>query len=176
MLPRLWAIYLHGWRNNGGRGNSRSRSPLTAQFATIHPYFDGNGRTARLLTTLLLHRAGYGLKGIYSLEKYYTRDLEAYHAALTVGPSHNYYMGRVARRPVRMGRVFLSRCGRCLRQCARPRGGGGENRGQEPGNTTAQTGCPTASSRGLVRDRTLRHHQANRRTLGAPSAHRAESL
>ena len=66
------------------------------QFATIHPYFDGNGRTARLLTTLLLHRAGYGLKGIYSLEEYYARDLGACYAALTVSPSHNYYMGRVA--------------------------------------------------------------------------------
>lgn len=64
------------------------------QFATIHPYFDGNGRTARLLTNLLLHRAGYGLKGIYSLEEYYARDLGAYYEALTVGPSHNYYMGR----------------------------------------------------------------------------------
>jgi Fic family protein len=64
------------------------------QFATIHPYYDGNGRTARLLTTLLLHRAGYGLKGIYSLDEHYARDLAAYYAALTVGPSHNYYMGR----------------------------------------------------------------------------------
>lgn len=64
------------------------------QFATIHPYYDGNGRTARLLTNLLLHQAGYGLKGIYSLEEYYARDLGAYYQALTVGPSHNYYMGR----------------------------------------------------------------------------------
>ncbi|MFV3129295.1 Fic family protein [Niveispirillum sp. KHB5.9] len=64
------------------------------QFATIHPYYDGNGRTARLLATLLLHKAGYGLKGIYSLEEYYARNLGAYYQALTVGPSHNYYMGR----------------------------------------------------------------------------------
>ncbi|MFG1705745.1 Fic family protein [Nonomuraea sp. M3C6] len=64
------------------------------QYATIHPYDDGNGRTARLLTTLVLHRAGYGLKGIYSLDEHYARNLHAYYTALTVGPSHNYYMGR----------------------------------------------------------------------------------
>ena len=64
------------------------------QFATVHPYYDGNGRTARLLTTFILHWGGYGLKGLYALEEYYARDLSAYYKALTVGPSHNYYMGR----------------------------------------------------------------------------------
>ncbi len=64
------------------------------QFATIHPYYDGNGRTARLLTNLVLHKSGYGLKGIYSLEEYYATNLQAYYNALTVGESHNYYMGR----------------------------------------------------------------------------------
>jgi Fic family protein len=64
------------------------------QFATIHPYYDGNGRTARLLTTLILHLGGYDLKGLYSLEEYYARSLGDYYKALTVGPSHNYYEGR----------------------------------------------------------------------------------
>ncbi|HWF11098.1 MAG TPA: Fic family protein [Bryobacteraceae bacterium] len=64
------------------------------QFATIHPYYDGNGRTARLLTTLILHLGGYDLKGLYSLEEYYARDLGAYYEALSIGPSHNYYEGR----------------------------------------------------------------------------------
>lgn len=64
------------------------------QFATVHPYYDGNGRTARLLTTLILHRSGYGLKGIYSLEEYYAQNLPGYYEALSVGPSHNYYFGR----------------------------------------------------------------------------------
>lgn len=63
------------------------------QFATIHPYLDGNGRTARLLSSLLLRRAGYGLQGIYSLDEYYAQRIGAYYAALTVG-SHNYYQGR----------------------------------------------------------------------------------
>jgi Fic family protein len=64
------------------------------QFATIHPYYDGNGRTARLLTTLILHLGGYDLKGLYSLEEYYARNLGAYYEALAIGPSHNYYQGR----------------------------------------------------------------------------------
>jgi Fic family protein len=64
------------------------------QFATIHPYFDGNGRTARLLTNLLLHRCGYGLNGIYSLEEYYAAKLDGYYDGLSVGKSHNYYFGR----------------------------------------------------------------------------------
>jgi len=64
------------------------------QFATIHPYYDGNGRTARLLTTFILHLGGYDLKGLYSLEEYYAQNLGDYYKALTVGPSHNYYEGR----------------------------------------------------------------------------------
>ena len=64
------------------------------RFATIHPYFDGNGRTARLLTTFILHQGNYDLKGIYSLEEYYAKNLNAYYQALSIGPSHNYYMGR----------------------------------------------------------------------------------
>ncbi|MCB1110632.1 MAG: Fic family protein [Chlamydiia bacterium] len=64
------------------------------QFATIHPYYDGNGRTARLLTTLVLHLGGYDLKGLYSLEEYYARNLLNYYHAISIGPSHNYYLGR----------------------------------------------------------------------------------
>lgn len=64
------------------------------QFATIHPYYDGNGRTSRLLTTLILHLGGYDLKGLYSLEEYYAKNLLGYYRAISIGPSHNYYFGR----------------------------------------------------------------------------------
>jgi Fic family protein len=64
------------------------------QFATIHPYYDGNGRTSRLLTTLILHLGGYDLKGLYSLEEYYAKNLLGYYRAISIGPSHNYYVGR----------------------------------------------------------------------------------
>jgi Fic family protein len=79
--------------------NAELPSPVVAgiahyQFATIHPYYDGNGRTARLLTTLILHLGGYDLKGLYSLEEYYARNLGAYYDAISIGACHNYYMGR----------------------------------------------------------------------------------
>ena len=91
-------INLIDWINNEVH-KSELPVPIIAaiahyQFATIHPYYDGNGRTARLLTNLVLHKSGYGLKGIYSLEEYYATNLQAYYNALTVGESHNYYFGR----------------------------------------------------------------------------------
>ena len=83
---------------NGELGHGELPAPIVAalahyQFATIHPYIDGNGRTARLLTTLIARKAGYGLKGIYSLDEYYARNLSGYYAALSAG-AHNYYDGR----------------------------------------------------------------------------------
>lgn len=64
------------------------------QFVTIHPYYDGNGRTGRLLATFLLHRGGYGLHGVFSLEEHHARDLAAYYRSLVTHPHHNYYEGR----------------------------------------------------------------------------------
>jgi Fic family protein len=67
---------------------------LHYQFVTIHPYDDGNGRTARLIATFLLHSGGYGLNGFYSMEEHHARDLEGYYRSLVTHPHHNYYEGR----------------------------------------------------------------------------------
>lgn len=64
------------------------------QFLTIHPYMDGNGRTARMIATYILRRGGFGLKGLFVLENFYDRNLGDYYKALQMGLSHNYYFGR----------------------------------------------------------------------------------
>jgi len=64
------------------------------QFETIHPFFDGNGRTGRMLTTWILYQAEYDLGKFYSLEEFYARDLQNYYHALVTHPHHNYYFGR----------------------------------------------------------------------------------
>ena len=67
---------------------------LHYQFETIHPFIDGNGRTGRLLVTLLLNQRGYGLNGFYSLEEYYFKNLLGYYKALENSTHHNYYFGK----------------------------------------------------------------------------------
>jgi Fic family protein len=64
------------------------------QFETIHPFFDGNGRTGRMLTTWILYQGGYDLGKFYALEEFYADDLPKYYDALVTYPHHNYYFGR----------------------------------------------------------------------------------
>jgi Fic family protein len=66
------------------------------QFVTIHPFFDGNGRAARALATWILYRGGYDLGRFYSLEEFYSQDLQGYYEALMTHPYHNYYDGRAS--------------------------------------------------------------------------------
>lgn len=62
-------------------------------FLCIHPFNDGNGRMSRLLTLLLLYRAGY-LAGKYiSLERYIEKTKNRYDEALQES-SMGWYEGR----------------------------------------------------------------------------------
>ncbi|TNF32975.1 MAG: Fic family protein [Deltaproteobacteria bacterium] len=48
----------------------------------IHPFVDGNGRTARLLSTLLLYQRGYDFKYLFDLSSYYDKNRDAYYENL----------------------------------------------------------------------------------------------
>lgn len=52
------------------------------EIARIHPFIDGNGRTARLLATLILYLSGFDHRRIFALDDYYDRDRKSYYAAL----------------------------------------------------------------------------------------------
>ncbi len=67
---------------------------LAHRFVSIHPFSDGNGRTARALATTELWRSGYDMRGFLSLEEHYTADLGAYYDNLQMGLPVNYYDGR----------------------------------------------------------------------------------
>ncbi|MFN2229023.1 MAG: Fic family protein, partial [Anaerolineae bacterium] len=51
-------------------------------FLAIHPFQDGNGRLSRVLTTLLLLRAGYSYVSYSSLESVIEQSKEGYYLAL----------------------------------------------------------------------------------------------
>ena len=51
-------------------------------FLCVHPFNDGNGRMSRLLTTLLLYRAGYVVGKYVSLESKIEKTKESYYKAL----------------------------------------------------------------------------------------------
>ncbi len=64
------------------------------QLVTIHPFEDGNGRTARLMSGYILDLNGYGFNGIGSLEEYFAYDPEEYYNSLQMGLPVLYYEGR----------------------------------------------------------------------------------
>ena len=64
------------------------------QLVTIHPFEDGNGRTARLLSGYIMDLNGYGFNGIGSLEEYFAYDIDEYYESIQMGPPALYYSGR----------------------------------------------------------------------------------
>ncbi|MBP7055695.1 MAG: Fic family protein [Candidatus Omnitrophica bacterium] len=52
------------------------------EIARIHPFVDGNGRTARLLAALILYKSGFDHRRFFALDDHYDEDRSAYYAAL----------------------------------------------------------------------------------------------
>ena len=52
------------------------------QFVHIHPFMDGNGRTARILSALILYKTDYDFKRLFTISEYYDKDRPAYYKAI----------------------------------------------------------------------------------------------
>jgi Fic family protein len=55
---------------------------LHYELVRIHPFTDGNGRTARAMALLLLFQEGYQVKKFFALEEYYDSHPDEYYSAL----------------------------------------------------------------------------------------------
>jgi len=83
--PRLMTELI-GWVNDERNASRLHPLLITALcvvvFLEIHPFQDGNGRLSRVLTTLLLLKAGYACVPYSSLESVIEQSKEAYYVAL----------------------------------------------------------------------------------------------
>ncbi len=59
------------------------------ELSAIHPFNDGNGRTARALATLILYKRGYDFRHLFALEDYYNNDRPSYYKAINSGKTYD---------------------------------------------------------------------------------------
>ncbi len=55
------------------------------QYVTIHPFLDGNGRSARVISEYLLRQNGYDTRKLIALDNYYEENLSEYYHFLDFG-------------------------------------------------------------------------------------------
>jgi Fic family protein len=112
-LPDLLDAYADAWK----------RLPKTPahillahhRFAWIHPFLDGNGRIARLLTTAMLSRHGFEADGLWSLSRGLAKRRSRYYEALALAdtPREGDFDGRGAlslKNAVRFADFMLDTC------------------------------------------------------------------
>lgn len=58
------------------------------EIAAVHPFSDGNGRTARAFATLVLYARGYDFRRLFALEDYYNKGRPNYYAAINIGKNY----------------------------------------------------------------------------------------
>jgi len=81
-VPRLMDDLI-SWINN-----SNDISPILVagivnyEFLRIHPFIEGNGKTAKALTKLILYTRGYDIKRYFTIDECYFNDINAYLNAL----------------------------------------------------------------------------------------------
>ena len=89
-VPKLMTDFI-GWLKDS---EVKDISPVLVagiahlEIAAIHPFNDGNGRTARALATLILYQRGYDFRRLFALEDYYNTDRPNYYKAINVGENY----------------------------------------------------------------------------------------
>ena len=90
-VPKLMADFI-AWLKDS---EDKDINPVIAaaiahlEIAAIHPFNDGNGRTARALATLMLYQRGYDFRRLFALEDYYNTNRQAYYKAINVGKTYD---------------------------------------------------------------------------------------
>jgi Fic family protein len=96
-LMREMVAWLQQETAGGEMNRTKTNAVLVAgiaqfQLVHIHPFLDGNGRTARLLSTLCLYRGGYDFKRLFTISEFYDRDRPAYYQAIRSVRDHQMDM------------------------------------------------------------------------------------
>lgn len=86
---------LGGWLTNHAAGFDAPTAAALShlEFVAIHPFNDGNGRTARAISRLVLGRRGYAFDGLVSLDAHLDLDRAAYFAAIRAAIGRSYEPG-----------------------------------------------------------------------------------
>jgi Fic family protein len=90
-LPPLMADFV-GWMQKTEKENVHPivvAGIVHQEFVAIHPFSDGNGRTARALATLILYQRGYDFRRLFALEDYYNKDRSNYYKAINIGKKYD---------------------------------------------------------------------------------------
>lgn len=83
-VPRLVEKFV-SWLNSK---KARETNPVLLagishyEIARIHPFVDGNGRTARLIASLVFYLSSFDHRRLFALDDFYDRDRKAYYSAL----------------------------------------------------------------------------------------------
>lgn len=90
-VPKLVSDLVDWLKDSAERGTNPVLAAGIAhlELAAIHPFNDGNGRTARSLATLVLYHRGYDFRRLFALEDYYNTNREDYYRAVNVGESYD---------------------------------------------------------------------------------------
>lgn len=86
-LPHAGSTVVQGreglcsWADTSDEPPAVQAALIHFSLAGIHPFKDGNGRTARIAASLAMYRGGYRMPQFTSLEEYWGRHAESYYHA-----------------------------------------------------------------------------------------------